>query len=44
MLVKNKKGGLKKCMIIYNDIIVFLLTSLFGGYYGITIFPFIYQN
>jgi hypothetical protein len=29
-------------MVIYNDIIVFLLTSLFGRYYGITIFPFIF--
>jgi hypothetical protein len=29
-------------MIIYNNTIVFLLTSLFGRYYGITIFPFIF--
>jgi len=29
-------------MIIYNDIIVFLLTGLFGRFYGITLFPFIF--
>jgi hypothetical protein len=35
-------GRRNKCMIIYNNTIVFLLTSLFGRFYGITLFPFIF--